>query len=224
VETDPERVRALAERWTLTLFASDLWRENTWLDFPILQLPNDLFILQELIVRQKPQVVVETGTFHGGSAIFHASVLNLIGGGRVISVDVRHADEVRRKIAAHALGENIVLVTGDSIAPETVDRVREALAGETRVMVCLDSHHGTSHVLAELRAYQEFVPLGGYLVAFDTICEALGILPGYEQFTLDNPRRAVAEFLRECPNFEVDSSCDRLLESFCPGGFLRRVR
>lgn len=223
-EPDQKAIQALAERWTLTVLTSKEWFKNTWLGFPIMQLPNDLFIMQELIVRTKPQVIIETGTFGGGTAIFYTSMLNLIGGGRVISVDAIERELVARKIREHPLGKDVVLVIGDSVAPETLAKLRHELAGETRILVALDSGHGYEHVLAELRAYHQFVPVGGYLVVFDTITEALSRLPGHEAWRRDNPKRAVRAFLREHPEFDVDTSCDRLLESFCPGGFLKRVR
>jgi len=217
-------MRALAEQLTLTVFENSLWGRSTWLGLPILQLPNDLQIMQELITRTRPRAIVETGTYGGGSAIFYSSILSLIGGGRVISVDIAHGDDLRRKIAEHPFGSGVTLITGDSAAPETVSRVRNALAGETNVMVALDSDHRYQHVLAELRAYSQVVPVGGYLVVFDTIVEAISKLPGHEWKARDNPKRALETFLDEDTSFEVDRSCDRLMVSFCPGGFLKRVR
>ncbi len=224
VEWDGPTIQALAERWTLTVLTSGVWLKNTWLGFPILQLPNDLLMLQELIVRAQPRVIIETGTYGGGTAIFYASILSLTGGGRVISVDVNKRERVRQKVRDHPLGKHVMLMTGDSVAPETLAQLRRELAGETQILVALDSDHSYEHVLSELRAYHEFVPIGGYLVVFDTVTEALSKLPGYEDLRRDNPKRAVMTFLREHPEFDVDNSCDRLLESFCLGGFLRRVR
>ena len=173
--------------------------------------------------RTRPRVVVETGTFGGGSAIFYASMLSLLGGGRVISVDVEHSPATREAIKGHALGDSVTLITGDSAAPETVARVVAEVGDERDVMVALDSNHQYHHVLAELRAYADLVPPGGYVVAFDTICEQLEGLPFYTFERGDNPVRAVAEFLRERENFAIDRECDRLLVSYCQGGFLRRL-
>ena len=218
-----EMTPALAERWTLAVYSSGAWMHNSWLGFPILQLPNDLMIMQELIVRTRPSVIVETGTFHGGSAIFYASVLSQLGAGRVISIEAELNDDVRRRILEHPLGERIVLIVGDSVHPETVERVSVALHDEEPVLVALDSGHAYDHVLAELRAYHGFVPVGGYLVAFDTIVGAINALPDEDGDPADSPKQAVQAFLKEHPEFEVDTSCDRLPESFCHGGFLKRI-
>lgn len=128
---------ALAESWTVAVYSSHAWLQNSWLGFPILQLPNDLMIMQEIIVRTRPSVIVETGTFHGGSAIFYASVLSQLGAGRVISVDVERKDDIHCRIQEHPLGERIVLIVGDSVHPETVERVSVALHDEESVLVTL---------------------------------------------------------------------------------------
>ncbi len=214
----------LALRWTKAMWAADLWQGNRWLGVEICQWPTDLLIMQEIVFEQRPKVIIETGTYRGGSSIFYASLLKLLDGGRVISVDIEHSEEVRRTVAGHPLGSSVTLVTGDSKAPEIVGRGREELAGEERVLVVLDSAHSRAHVLDELRTYRQFVPVGGYLAVFDTICRELRSLPGLGAWRQDNPLNAVEEFLAEAPEFEADRSREKLLVSFCPGGFLRRVR
>jgi cephalosporin hydroxylase len=221
--TDPEAVTALADRWTATTFPNRLFWSQQWMGMTILQQANDLMILQEIIHHTRPRVIVETGTFGGGSAIFYASMLSILGGGRVISVDVEHSAATRDAIALHPLGAYVTLITGDSIAPDTIGRVMAQVGDERDVMVALDSNHQYHHVLAELRAYADLVPPGGYIVAFDTVCEQLEGLPFYKFDRGDNPARAVAEFLRERDNFAVDRECDRLMVSYCKGGYLRRL-
>lgn len=218
------RAPALARKWTKAMWVASLWQGNRWLGVDILQWPTDLLVIQELLFEQKPKVIVETGTYGGGSAIFYASLLRLLGGGRVISVDVAHSEETRRTIAGHEFGPAVTLITGDSKAPEIVGRVREELAGEERVLVALDSDHSYAHVLDELRAYREFVPVGGYMLVFDTVCRELASLPGFRRWRRDNPRRAVETFLREAPQFEQDRSREKLMVTFCRGGFLKRTR
>ncbi len=216
--------RDLAESWTKAMWSARLWRKVNWLGMEVWQWPTDLLVMQELIFELKPKVVLETGTARGGSSIFYASILHLLGGGRVISVDIRREEEVHKRVAEHKYGSAVTLITADSKAPETIELLRKELNGETNVLVVLDADHGYEHVLGELRAYREFVPVGGYMVVFDTICEALGKIPGHSELLKDNPLRSVREFLVEHPEFEVDLSREKLLVSLAPHGFLRRKR
>jgi cephalosporin hydroxylase len=222
---DDDTLRELARQWTRATWQREMYFGNHWLGFPILQWPTDLLVLQEIVFEQRPRVIVETGTYRGGSAIYCASLLRLLGEGRVISVDVEVADDVRRAVAQSSLGDIITLICGDSQAPQVVGQVEAAIRGESNVLVVLDSDHSREHVLAELRAYSRFVPVGGYLIAMDTICHDLWDVPGGRPDWRDNnPLRAVHDFLREHPQFEADLARQKLLVTYSPGGFLRRVR
>jgi cephalosporin hydroxylase len=222
---DDAHLRDLARQWTRAAWQAELYVGNTWLGFPILQWPSDMLVLQQIVFEQRPRVIVESGTHRGGSAVYYASLLWLLGGGKVVSVDLKIPNQVRRAIAASPFADMIALVQGDSKSPEVVRRVGEAIGDEGNVLVALDSDHSRAHVLAELRAYGGFVPVGGYLIAMDTICHDLWDLPrGSPQWKDDNPLRAVEDFLREHPEFEVDQARERLLVTFSPGGFLRRAR
>jgi|SRR6185369_10246666 len=224
----PELARDLPREWTRALWQNELWRGNQWHGMPILQWPTDLLILQELIGELRPRVIVETGTYRGGSAVFFASLLQLFGieDGRVISVDIHIAREVAEALGRHPLGGRITLVEGSSTAPETVRRVEELVAGETNVFVFLDSDHTYRHVRDELAAYQKLVPAGGYLCAFDTIMKDLWDLPLAEtSWRDDNPHRAVLDFLAESGGaFEIDRTRNRLAVGFAPDGYLKRLR
>jgi cephalosporin hydroxylase len=216
--------RAIAMEWSRALWSAGLWRGNKWLGVEIWQWPTDLFVLQEILFEQRPRVVLETGTASGGSAIFYSSMLHLLGGGRVVSVDLEGPEEVRRLMAEHPRGGDVTLIRGDSKAPETLDKVRESLGDETNVLVVLDSNHSYEHVLGELRAYRDFVPVGGSLVVFDTICHYIADLPGKGSWRDDNPLRAVDEFLAEDTRFERDPGREKLQVTMAPGGYLRRAR
>ena len=223
-EISDRTLRELARQWTRAAWQRELHLQTTWLGFPILQWPTDMVVMQEIICQQRPRVIIETGTYGGGSAVFYASLLRLLGGGRVVSVDIEAGDDVRRALAASPFADVITLVRGDSKAPEVVGRVKQAVGEEKNVLVVLDSDHSRAHVLGELRAYSDLVPVGGYLVAMDTICHDLWDLPNAARDWKDNnPLRAVEDFLREHPEFEVDRSREKLLVTFSPGGFLRRV-
>ena len=217
--------RELALEWTRTLWERRLWKKNTWLGLPILQWPTDLLVLQELIFRERPDLIIETGTNRGGSAIFFASILAHCGGGKVVSVEFHPKDGSQEAIRAHPLGDRVHLIHGDSKAPDTIERVKLSLDGARRVMVFLDADHSFEHVLAELRGYAPFVSPGMYLIAFDTICRWLAGRGGApETWAEDNPHRAVEGFLKECSDFERDPSFEKLLVTFAPGGFLRRKK
>ncbi len=183
-----------------------------WLGVPADKCPLDLWIYQELLFELRPEVVLETGTANGGSALFFASMLDVLGGaGEVVTVDVE-GDVPRPE------HERITYVTGSSIADETLARVREHVRGRP-AMVFLDSDHRRDHVLAELRAYESFVPPGGYLVVEDTNLNGRPVSPGYGP----GPGEAVDEFLRERSDFTRDRECEKLYLTFNPGGYLRRA-
>ena len=189
----------------------DTRADTSWLGVPADKCPLDLWVYQELLFRLRPPVVIETGTANGGSALFFASMFDLLGAGEVVTVDV----EGHIERPAH---DRITYVTGSSIDEDTVGRVRE-LVGGREAMVFLDSDHRRDHVLAELRAYHPFVPAGGYLVVEDTNLNGRPVSPDYGP----GPGEAVDEFLRERSDFTRDRDCEKLYMTFNPGGYLRRT-
>jgi cephalosporin hydroxylase len=200
----------------------------TWLGRPIIQFPQDMVAMQELIWRVKPQVVLETGVAHGGSILYYASLLELLGGDRmVIGIDVDVREHNRREIEAHPMFKRVQLIEGSSVAPATVETAKRAIHGRSPVLVVLDSNHTHEHVLAELRAYAPLVGKDSYLVVMDTLVEYMP-----DAFFADrpwgkgnNPATAVAEFLRETDRFVVDAHIDtKLLLTVAPGGWLRATR
>lgn len=176
----------------------------TWLGRPIIQLPEDMFRVQEVIYALKPTVVVETGVAHGGSLVFYASLLKAMGGGRVIGVDIEIRPHNRRAIESHELAPMITLIEGSSTAPEVVNQVRDLLRTSDRVFVMLDSNHSRQHVLDELRAYGDMVTPGSFIVAADGIMADLAGAPRSKpDWESNNPRTAVADFLHERQDFEL---------------------
>lgn len=196
----------------------------TWLGRPIIQYPQDIIAMQELIWRLKPTLIIETGVAHGGSLIFYASLLELIGEGRVIGVDIDIRIDNWCAIEDHPLANHITLIEGDSLDKDVIKRVHKYANGESGVLVCLDSNHTHEHVLRELEAYAPLVTKDSYVVVFDTIIESLPD-EGKPWGKGNNPFTAVREFLRLHPEFEADKSIDeRLLISSSPGGYLKRVK
>lgn len=201
---------------------SYMWR---FLGVPIIQMPTDIVLMQEIIWENRPQVIVETGLARGGSAILHSAMLSLLGEGRVVAIEIDIRPHNRLTIEEHPFGNRVVLVEGSSIDPAVVQRVRDEIGDNQRVMVVLDSDHSHEHVLAELRSYAPMVTPGQFLVVADTLVEELPPQthrvrhwgPG------NNPKTAVDAFLAEAADFEVDSFVNnRLLLSSNRGGYLRR--
>lgn len=197
--------------------------EPTWMGVRIIQMPSDIVAIQEAIWRARPDIVVECGVAHGGSLILTASILEVLGAGRVIGVDVEIRPHNRELIEAHPLHDRIDLIEGDSVARETVERVRAECAHADRVMVVLDSNHSTDHVLAELRSYSTLVPSGGYMIVMDGAQGLVSDIPrGQASWSGDNPLEAVRLFLEENGEFEIDRSLERFGATCAPDGFLRR--
>jgi len=204
-----------------------LW---TWLGVPIIQMPADVLAMQEVIWRTQPDVIIETGIARGGSVIFCASLLSLIGKGRVIGVDIDIRAHNRDTIERHPQSSRISLVQGSSVAPDTIDRVKAEIPPGATVMVLLDSDHSRDHVLSELRAYAPLVSIGHYLVCADTL---LGFLTSEQTpvnrssvwYPGNEPLSALRTFLAEDDRFEVDAEINgKLIVASSPGGYIRRVR
>jgi cephalosporin hydroxylase len=183
-----------------------------FLGIQTLKYPTDLWAYQEIVSDTLPDVIIETGTWHGGSALFLATVCEALGHGRVITIDT----EPGEPLPDHP---RITYLTGSSIDPIVLARVREQIREAHGVMVILDADHSCAHVLAELAAYGDMVTQGGYLVVEDTNVNGRPVLQGHGP----GPGEAVEEFLRRDSRYVADSRRERLLLTANPGGFLRRI-
>lgn len=198
----------------------------SWMGRPIIQYPQDMIAMQEIIWQLKPDLIIETGIAHGGSLIYYASILELIGKGEVLGIDIDIRKHNREEIEKHPMFKRIKMIEGSSVSQETVDRVAEVAKGKETVLVSLDSNHTHEHVLQELEFYAPFVTKGSYLVVFDTIVEDMpdNYLPGRPWAKGNNPKTAVWEFLKNHPEFQIDESIDnKLLISVAPQGYLKRI-
>jgi cephalosporin hydroxylase len=204
----------------------------TWLGRPIIQYPQDIVAMQEIIWSVKPDLIIETGIAHGGSLIFSASMLELnssCGGpadAYVLGIDIDIRPHNLSGINSHPMSRRIKMIEGSSIAQTTVEAVRQHAKGKTRVLVCLDSNHTHEHVLAELQAYAPLTTVGSYCVVFDTIVEDLpsSTYPTRPWGPGNNPKTAVKEYLSSHPEFRCDTQIDnKLLISVSPNGYLIRV-
>jgi len=208
----------------------------SWLTRPIIQYPQDIVAFQELVSQVKPDLILETGIAHGGSLVLSASLLCLLdvmegldprqSPRKVVGVDIEIRPHNRKALDEHPLRFKMELIEGSSIDPDIIKQVRSHADGVERVLVSLDSNHTHEHVLAELNAYADLVPVGSYCIVFDTVVEDLpaGSFPDRPWDVGNNPKTAVHEWLKSHPEFEIDKDIDnKLLISVAPDGYLRRI-
>lgn len=229
----PESFTSLSRLWLTVGWALKYSYQFSWLGRPIIQLPEDIVRMQELVYHLKPDVIVETGVAHGGNQVFFASLCTLMGQGRVIGVDIEIRPHNRAALEAHELAPLITLIEGPSTDPSVLAKVKAQIRPHENVLVLLDSSHTKDHVLRELEAYAPLVGVGSYIIAADGIMEALvGVPRAKLDWDQDNPKRAVAEFLVRHPEFVQTAPPRPFDESLIPGdpvtywpeGYLRRVK
>jgi cephalosporin hydroxylase len=200
----------------------------SWMGRPIIQYPQDMIAMQEIIWEIKPDLIIETGIAHGGSLIYYASLLELIGKGEVLGIDIDIREHNRREIEAHPMFKRIKMMQGSAIDEQLVEQVKEVVKGKQTVLVVLDSNHTQDHVLKELQLYSPFVTPGSYIVVFDTIVEDLpeGYFKEKRPWGIgNNPKTAVWEFLKSNDSFQIDTAIDnKLLISVAPDGYLKRIK
>jgi cephalosporin hydroxylase len=202
----------------------------SWMGRPIIQFPQDMVAMQEIIWKVQPDVIIETGIAHGGSLIYYASLLQMLGGDterKVLGIDVDIRDHNRKAIEAHPMFPHIEMIQGSAIDADTTAQVTEFASDFERPLVVLDSNHTHEHVLEELRLYSGLVRKDSYLIVFDTLVEDMpaGSFPDRPWDKGDNPKTAVWEFLTENDRFEIDRDIqDRILITVAPDGYLRCVK
>jgi cephalosporin hydroxylase len=228
----PDAFRILSGLWLRSGWDTKYVYSFTWLGRPMIQLPEDIIRLQEVIFTVKPDVIVETGVAHGGSLVFYASLCKLMGKGRVVGVDIEIRAQNRRAIEAHELSSLITLIEGDSASAETAAKVRKQIPPGGRVMALLDSCHTKEHVLRELEAYAPMVTPGSYIVAMDGIMEQFAGAPRSQlDWVWNNPRQAALEFAAAHSEFEIvepaflfNEGMVRERVTYWPNAFIRRTR
>lgn len=202
--------------------------QGEWFGEPVLNLPQDMFALQEIIFRTRPEFIIEIGVAWGGSLLFYSTLLEVLGGGEIIGVDIFMPDDLKERLSSHGkLSERIHLLNESSIESETIDKIEAITGGSRKTLIVLDSNHTHEHVLEELKLYSPLVANGYYLICGDTIVEE------FPEKTLrerpwgpgNNPKTALIEFMAENDRFEVDRNIEnKLLFSCNPGGYLRCVK
>jgi cephalosporin hydroxylase len=233
---DPQQIALMGTDPQVRQLSSDLFDavsryrysyNFSWLGRPIIQFPQDIVAIQELIWKVRPDLIIETGIAHGGSLVFSASMLELLGGdGFVLGVDIDIRAHNRQAIEEHPMSKRIQMIQGSSIDESIARQVREVAQGKQRVMVILDSNHTHDHVLEELRLYSPLVTEGSYLVVLDTVIEDMpaDAFPDRPWSRGNNPKTAVREFLKTNTRFVIeDEIANKLLMTVAPDGYLRCI-
>ncbi len=221
------RLRALSRLWIEKSAKHRYCYNFKWMDRPVIQFPQDLLALEEIIWRVKPEIIIETGIARGGSLVFYASLLEMLGGkGRVIGVDIDIRNHNRKAIEKNRFSHRITMVVGSSIEPKVAERIRKLAQGK-KTIVCLDSLHTHNHTLRELELYSPLVKKGGYIVVFDTVIQDMPakFFPDRPWDKGNNPKTAVREFLKTTSRFEIDKDIEnKLLITSAPDGYLKCVK
>jgi cephalosporin hydroxylase len=219
--------RQLTQSWYNKADSYEYAYHFTWLGMPIIQYPQDILAMQELIYRVKPDLIIETGVARGGSIIFYASMLHLLNnGGQVIGIDINIRQHNKKAIEEHSMFKYITLIEGSSVDSEVVTKVKNIASKYKNILVVLDSNHTEEHVLAELRYYSPLVKVPSYIVVFDTQIENADDSANVNKpwGRGNNPMSAVEKFLLENSRFKVDQEIeDKLQITECPSGYLRCV-
>ncbi|MDT8428122.1 MAG: CmcI family methyltransferase [Pseudomonadales bacterium] len=227
----PEGFALVSKVWLRAGWDAKYVYSFSWMGRPIIQLPDDMLRIQEVIYAHRPTLIIETGVAHGGSLIYYASLFKAMGiPGRVVGIDIEIRPHNRTAIEAHELFPYLTLLEGSSVAPEIVAQVKSLIRPDDRVMVILDSNHSKAHVHAELEAYGDMVSSGCYIVATDGIMHWLGNAQRTQaDWTWNNPRDAAADYLQAHPEFEMATPVPPFNEgvvtepvTYWPGAWLRK--
>ncbi len=222
------KFKELGKKFLISTLEEQYSYNFSWMGLPIIQYPQDMAALQEIIWETRPDMIIETGIARGGSLIFYASMLELLGNnGIVVGIDIDIRTHNRKRIVEHPLSHRIRLIESSSVEKKTLDAVKPFAEGRSRVMVSLDSNHTRKHVAAELGMYAPLVSMDCYCVVFDTVIEDMpeGSYPDRSWGKGNNPRTAVNEFLQTNKNFVIDEEIEsKLMITAAPGGYLKRIK
>ncbi len=219
-----EGLELISSLWVKLYAQYKLTHKVTWIGVPIIQFPEDILMMQELIWKVRPDVIIECGIAHGGSMLFYASLLELIGKGRVIGIDIEIRQYNKIAVKSHPISHRIEMLEGNSISEEVINTVKKMIKGANKVMVILDSNHSKEHVAKELELYNELVTPGSYLVAMDGAQAFVWDIPnGKPEWKEDNPLKAIEKFIKSNPQFIIDPYHNRLKVTSNPKGFLRKL-
>lgn len=219
----PEGVEYLSTVWLKLAAQNRLMYEVQWMGIPFIQLAEDMAMMHELLWKLKPDVIVECGVGQCGGLLFYASMMELIGKGRVIGVDIEIREANRTRLATNPLSKRVELIEGSSVGPQTFEQVKAKIKPGEHVLVILDSDHTYDHVAKEMALYHTLVPSGGYLVVMDGGAAHVWDIPrGQAKYRDNHPLMAIDGFVAKHPEFSIDPHFNRLAVTSSPLGFLRR--
>ena len=220
-----KELKEVGLKWVKVSAENRLSYEIDWLGVPVIQTPEDLVLMQELIFKVKPDFIIETGIAHGGGLIYYASLMELLGKGKAIGIDIEIREHNRKVIEAHPLSKRVEIIEGDSVAEKTIQEIRKRIPKNSKVIVCLDSSHFRDHVLRELELYQDFIIPGCYIVVFDTITSKMAEMKIADKKYINNsPKEAVDAFLKLNDNFKIDKQFNKLYISYNSNGYVKRIK
>lgn len=228
----PQAFKIISEAWLRSGWDSKYVYSFAWMGRPIIQLPEDMIRIQEVIFNIKPDIIIETGVAHGGSLIFYATLCKAMGKGKIIGIDIEIRPHNRKAIKEHFLSPFITLLEGSSTQPEIISQVQQQVQPGDKVLILLDSNHTYSHVLDELKAYSSIVSLNSYIVATDGIMEYVAGAPRTKpDWISNNPKKAAEHFVNENPNFIIEEPVFPFNEgviteriTYWPGAFVKRIK
>lgn len=219
-------VKELTRKWFIESCKYEYSYHFSWLGRPIIQFPQDMLAIQEIVWKVKPDLIIETGIARGGSLIFSASILELIGKGKVLGIDIDIREHNRTEIENHKMYKRITMIEGSSIDDSVVKQVYDFAKRKNNVLIFLDSNHTHDHVLKELMLYSPLVTKGGYVVVLDTVIEDMpkSFFKNRPWGNGNNPKTAVWEFLKINKRFKIDKEIEnKLLITVAPDGYLKCV-
>jgi cephalosporin hydroxylase len=232
----PEAFHAISQAWLRSGWQNKHVYTFTWMGRPVIQLPEDLLRIQEVLYRLQPDVIVETGIAHGGSLVFYASLCKAMGKGRVIGADIEIRPQNRAELENHELFGYMQLIEGDSISPDVVEQFKSQIRSDETVFVMLDGKHTQQHVREELELYSPLVTVGSYIVAADGIMQNLAGLKRYQDdrtnddWQWNNPQAAARDFVADNPDFVIETPELVFNESpltepitYCENGWIKRI-
>jgi len=225
-----QALKKLTKKWINNIVKYQYTHNFSWLGRPILQFPQDMVALQEIIWNVKPDLIIETGIAHGGSLIFSASLLELIGRGKVLGIDIDIRKHNKKEIQRHLLHKRITMIEGSSIDKKIIDKVYNFAKKSKKILLVLDSNHTHKHVLSEMKSYSPLVKKGSYMIVFDTVIEDLTkeLFKGTAKRPWEkgnNPKTAVHKFLKSNKRFKIDKSIEKkLLITVAPDGYLKCIK
>lgn len=225
--SNDKKIQNISREWFDNVFNYEYSYHFSWLGRPIIQFPQDMIAIQELIWKIKPDLIIETGIAHGGSLIFSASILEIIGKGEVIGIDIDIRKHNKESIEKHSMFKRIKMIEGSSVSKNIINQVYKLAKNKKKILIFLDSKHTEKHVLKELEFYSPLVTKGGYVVVFDTIIEDLPekFVQNRDWGKNNNPKSAVNKFLKKNNKFKIDKNLEKkLLVTAAKDGYLKCIK